>query len=94
LLRGGLSGFDLKLRYGGQQERNCDVADTAATIIDFNAYRSRRWARRSHFRSQVGGVPHQFVATTAAVPLVWFWPVFVWVPIFVPAKVAAERDFS
>jgi hypothetical protein len=71
------------------------VTDTTARIIDFNAYRSRRHGRQLDGKPPVsGGASHGFVATGFATPLFWYWPVFVWVPVVVPAASAAGRDFS
>jgi len=70
------------------------VTDTA-TIIDFNAYRSRQQARRSNWNSlEQRRAPHQFTATAAAVPLLWFWPTIVWMPVFMPAGAATKRELS
>jgi hypothetical protein len=67
-----------------------NVPDTEATIIDFEEYRSLRKQQQTR-RNTVG--PRQFVRSIAAVPLLWFWPVFVWVPVFTQVADTAESEF-
>jgi hypothetical protein len=81
----------LILSYAIWKRRTFHVTDTTARIIDFSAYRSRRRASRvDRSLSGSNGAFYHFATTGPAAPVLWYWPVYVWVPVFMPVASAAE----
>jgi len=64
------------------------VTDTAASIIDFSAYRARKRARVEPPRA----ASHEYADGMFPMVLCWFWPIWVWVPYPAPAAFGAGQD--
>jgi hypothetical protein len=65
------------------------VTDSAENIIDLAAYRVRKRAAALALPAEPSG---QTAVTTFPAALYGFWPVWVWMPMAVPAMFTVERN--